>query len=86
MIFRTNKMTNIPVNFKICIGGREVERIGKNCDSTSFKFVGVHLDEFMTWEHHVNHVVNKISSANFTLNQLKRFYLLIFAKLFITHL
>jgi hypothetical protein len=72
IVFRTKRMANIPETFKLSIGGREVERIGNNCDTKSFKFVGVHLDEFLTWEHHINHVINKISSSNFALNQIKK--------------
>jgi len=72
MVFRTSKMKTIEQNFNIKIGDQDVERIGNNCKTKSFKFVGVHLDEYMTWEHHVNHVINKVSSANFALNQLKK--------------
>ncbi len=39
----------------------------------SFKFVGVHFDEFVAWEHHMNSNINKVSSANYELNQLKKF-------------
>ena len=72
MIFRTNRMQNIDPDFSIKIGNQNVERIGNNCSTKSFKFVGVHLDEYLTWEHHINHVINKVSSANYALNQLKK--------------
>jgi hypothetical protein len=72
IVFRTNRMAKIPDTFKLSIGGRDVERIGNNCNTKSFKFVGIHLDEFLTWEHHINHVINKISSSNFALNQIKK--------------
>ena len=72
MIFRTNRMQNIDPDFSIKIGNQNVERIGNNCSTKSFKFVGVHLDEYVTWEHHINHVINKVSSANYALNQLKK--------------
>ena len=73
IVFRTNRMANLNPEFKITIGEREVERIGNDCNQRSFKFVGVHLDENMSWEHHINHVINKISSSNYALNQLKKF-------------
>jgi len=72
IVFRTKTMANLKPDFKITIGDKEVERIGNNCKSKSFKFVGVHLDENMSWDHHINHVINKISSSNFALNQLKK--------------
>ena len=72
VIFRTNKMQNVDQDFLIKIGDQEVERIGNDCNIKSFKFVGVYLDEYITWDKHVNHVINKVSSANFALNQLKK--------------
>ena len=48
IVFRTNRMAKIPDTFKLSIGGRDVERIGNNCNTKSLKFVGVHLDEFLT--------------------------------------
>jgi len=65
-------MQNVDQDFSIKIGDQEVERIGNDCNIKSFKFVGVHLDEYITWDKHVNHVINKVSSANFALNQLKK--------------
>ena len=76
MIFRTNKMQNVNQDFLIQIGDQSVERIGNDCNTKSFKFFGVHLDEHLTWEKHINQVINKISSANFALNQLKKILLL----------
>lgn len=72
MVFSSTNMNRLTEDFKIYIGGREVERIGSNCETKSFKFVGVYLDEFLTWEHHINHIINKISSSSFVLNQLKK--------------
>ena len=72
MVFRTNKMQNVNQDFLIKIGDQSIERIGNDCNTKSFKFVGVHLDEHLTWEKHINQVINKVSSANFALNQLKK--------------
>ena len=44
-----------------------IERIGKNCPAESFKFVGINLDESLSWRHHVNHVRNKIAGATYAL-------------------
>ena len=73
MVFRTKQMQCVQDSLVIKIGGEKIERIGNDCNIKSFKFVGVHLDEFITWEHHINSVINKVSSANFVLNQLKKF-------------
>jgi hypothetical protein len=43
----------------------------RKCKEEFFKFVGIRLDEFLTFEFHTKHVANKISSANFALNRVK---------------
>ena len=72
MVFRTKQMHCVQDSLNIKIGSEKIERIGNDCNIKSFKFVGVHLDEFVTWEQHINSVINKVSSANFVLNQLKQ--------------
>ena len=42
------------------IGDEVIERIGTNCKETYFKFVGHRLDEFLTWQYHINHVHGKL--------------------------
>ena len=37
----------------------------------SFKFVDVHLDENLNWNHHLKSVKNKASSAVFALSNVK---------------
>ena len=53
------------------IGGEAIERIGENCKETSFKFLGHHLDEHLSWSHHSNHVYKKLISANFAISRSK---------------
>ena len=50
---------------------RYIERIGQGCKEEYFKFVGIRLDEFLTWDYHSKHICNKISSANFALSRVK---------------
>ena len=76
MVFRTNKMQNGNQDFLIKIGDQSVERIGNAFNTKSFKSVVVHLDEHLTWGKNINHLINKVSSANFALNQLKQILLL----------
>ena len=73
MIFRSNSLPSVSKDFKLFINQFEIERIGTNCKTKSFKFVGVSLDETLTWDQHINNVNNKLSSANFALNQVKHF-------------
>ena len=53
------------------IASESIERIGKGCKSTFFKFVGIHLDEFLDWDYHIKHVAAKMSSGNFILARSK---------------
>ena len=71
MLFR-KKTANIDFsNFKLLIEGKEIDRIGQGCKEESFKFVGINLDEFLTWEHHTKYVAGKAANAVFALSKLK---------------
>ena len=69
--FRNKEMNFDPERHALKIGGEYIERIGIGCTEEYFKFVGIRLDEFLTFEHHAKHVSNKVSSANFALNRVK---------------
>ena len=73
MLFRNNSMPFESEICKIKIGGQEIERIGRDCKTKTFKFVGLMLDDNFTWEYHVNHVQKKVSSSIYALNQSKKF-------------
>ena len=54
------------VNFQdlnLNIGGEAIEIIGTDCDTKYFNFVGHHVEEFLRWEHQINHVHSKLSGA-----------------------
>ena len=73
IIFRSRYMPSVKTDFKLFIDQSEIERIGTNCNTKSFKFVGVYLDETLSWDQHINNLNSKLSSANFALNQVKHF-------------
>ena len=73
ILFR-NKANKIDFNnLKLDIGGENIERIGSDCKDKFFKFVGYHLDEFLTWEHQINHVHSKLSGSNYAIASIKNF-------------
>ena len=39
----------------------------------SYKFLGIYLDEFLTFDTHCNHVRNKLAMSNFIINRAKNF-------------
>ncbi len=58
-------------NLSISIDGTKLCQIGNNFDEKSTKFLGVHIDEHLTWKHHLNYINSKISRALFMMNQSK---------------
>ena len=58
-------------NLQLFIGDENIERIGSDCKTKFFKFVGHHLDEFLSWDSQISHVQGKLSSANFAIARVK---------------
>lgn len=56
---------------KLQIDGKDIERIGESCPDKYFKFVGLRIDEKLSWKYQVNHVRGKLASANFAINKTK---------------
>ena len=65
---------NLPANLsdsRIAIDNTKLDRVGNDCTEKYFKFVGIRLDEKLSWEFQIDHIVRKMSSASFALNQVK---------------
>ena len=73
ILFRKKSMKVDFSNLSLKIGDEEIERIGTDYKTNFFKFVGIHLDEHLTWEHHIKHVFSKLSSCNFAIASAKKF-------------
>ena len=78
-------------NLELKIGNETIERIGSNCKSKYFKFVGIHLDESLNWDYQINHVYSKLASANYAISTSKNFLpkrirLTLYNSLFKSHL
>ena len=58
---------------ELLIGGEAISRVGESCDEKSFKFLGHHLDENLTWSHHIDFINKRLVSANFALSRSKAF-------------
>lgn len=65
MIFRNPKAEFNEESFKLRVGNEDIERV------KSFKFVGVIIDEFLTFEEHTSHITQKVSSSIYALRQVK---------------
>ena len=71
ILFRDKSQQVDFTNLKLKIQNEDIDRIGEDCKEKLFKFVGVHLDEHLTWKHHLKHVRGKAASANYALSRLR---------------
>ncbi len=55
----------------IIINGQKVDQIGTNSPELSTTFLGIHLDEHLTWDCHIRYVCKKMSQGMFILNRVK---------------
>ena len=73
MLFRPrNYTTNISHN-RIYLNGEEVDQSSNTNNETSFKFLGLHVDESLTWKYHVKKVCARIARSNYILSKVKNF-------------
>lgn len=72
IIFCNNNMQLDKNICKLNIGGEIIERIGNDCPTKSFKFVGLLIDDQLKWNFHINHVQNKVASSIYAISQTKK--------------
>ena len=58
---------------KICINNIPLTRIGKGCEEEATKFLGILIDENLSWKQHIAFLNNKISRTLFIIKQVKHF-------------
>jgi len=51
----------------------EIGRIHNNGEEKSFKLLGVHFDEYLSFDHHIKHICSKISKSLYCINKIKDF-------------
>ena len=56
----------------ISVGGTHLEQIGSQFQEKTTKFLGVFLDETLSWKYHLIYVKNKISRALYGIKQVKK--------------
>ena len=66
------KPKNLHVHIpKLYFGGSEIERIGKECKTQAFKFLGHWVDDNLTWDIHTTKLISKLNTANYAISQVK---------------
>ena len=91
ILFRKSGVSVNLDNVLLKIGDKIIERRGEDCEDKYFKFVGILLDENLSWVHHLNHIRGKLSSANYAIAKVKnllpkKIKLNIYNSLFRSHL
>jgi hypothetical protein len=65
------KISNLPQNTAITLNGINLNRIGNDQPEKVIKFLGIHMDQNLTWKYHINTIKSKISRSLFALNRVK---------------
>jgi len=71
ILFRRKQQVVDFVNLHLKIDEKEIERIGMGCKAESFKFVGIQIDELLSWDCHLKYIKNKVASASYALSKVK---------------
>ena len=59
-------------NMNIQIDDTSLARIGNDCPEKATKFLGLWIDENLSWKQHISHVSNKVARALFMIKQVKK--------------
>ena len=59
-------------NLNLSINGTNLSRIGTNFEEHTTKFLGIYMDETLSWKHHISYINTKISRTIFALKQVKK--------------
>ena len=66
--FSERKKVLVGDSIKLFIKNKEIDKIGAGCINESFKLVGIHLDENLTWSNHLKAVkMNPLSLWEYIL-------------------
>ena len=60
-------------NLQVCIMNEPLCQIGTEFEEKSTKFLGLLIDDQLSWKHHISHLNSKISRALFQIKQAKKF-------------
>ena len=77
-VAKTKYITFCPKNckvnlndFTLHIGEKLIDRIGEDLPVKSFKFVGLNIDENLSWKHHINKIKSKLAYINLLIGKCK---------------
>jgi len=73
IVIRTSNNPPNKTEQKLFINGTPLAQIGSNFSENSTKFLGLHIDEFLSWKNHLAQINKKIAYALFMIKQTKNF-------------
>ena len=70
ILFRPN--VTVPKSNTNCImlNGLKVVQIGHKLNEKAFKFLGIHIDETLSWKYQINSVCSRIANSNYSTNHV----------------
>jgi hypothetical protein len=71
IILKTPNSSLNTTGLELCIDGIPLTQIGVNFTEKSTKFLGLHIDETLSWRPHLSEINKKISYAIFVIKQVK---------------
>ena len=63
MVFGNTKNKSL----SLTLGGVQLEQMGEKRETKTYKFLGVFVDEHLSWKHHIKHIFNKTQKLTFAL-------------------
>jgi len=68
IIFRPQRAQTIDYERSLKINEQNIEWIGNNLNTKSFKFLGIYMDKTTSWKCHTDHIYKKHSSAYYIID------------------
>ena len=70
IIFSPSSNPNIG-NHSLNIDNQNIDKIGNDMNTKSFKFLSLEIDECIAWKWHIDKICNKISRSIYAINKVK---------------
>ena len=71
IVIRSPSQTCHLAGLKLLINGTALSQIGIDFEEHSTKFLGVNIDEFLSWKYQLNYINTNISRSLFMIRQIK---------------
>ena len=71
ILFRPSACFPNITNKHLYIDNNPISRVGDTEQEKSFKFLGIYMDETLTWKSHIGQICSKISHSNYIINKVK---------------